>query len=176
MYGHGGDHCNRRAACMVCAGHHHTNECPLNNSEKMPAVFTCFNCKKYGRDRTDHSANDVNCPLRALYLERRINATSKNSRTNTKQYNTANRGQQSRFPNNYNNNNQNIVPNNNSSSAYASGGPSYSACLREYNDLFNIDEKFTIFTSTLNDLQKCTSKIEQIQVVMSMVRYAYDLR
>lgn len=75
MYGHGGEHCHRSAACMICAGEHHTKDCPYNTNEKRPAVFSCFNCKKHGRERFDHSANDVNCPFRSLYLEARARAT-----------------------------------------------------------------------------------------------------
>lgn len=182
MYGHGGDHCHRRAACMFCANQHHTDSCPLYKNNKTPAVFTCFNCKKYGRDQTDHSANDINCPLRALYLERRANATSKNSRTNSTNLPSTARVHQTRYNSancNSQNSNNNSVNNNNNINHNNIGyvnGSSYAQCLRANSDLFNVDELFNIFVSTLNDLQKCTTKIEQIQVVMSMVRYAYGLR
>lgn len=43
MYGHGGEHCHRSAACMICAENHHvTYVCPFNTKEKRPAVFSCF--------------------------------------------------------------------------------------------------------------------------------------
>ena len=60
MYEHGGVQCHMSSACMICAESHHANACPFNVSEKRPAVFICFNCKKHGKDKTDHAANDVN--------------------------------------------------------------------------------------------------------------------
>ena len=56
---HGGEHCNRLPACMIRVNRHHTEDCPLRNKDKILAVFSCFNCKKHGIERTDHSANDV---------------------------------------------------------------------------------------------------------------------
>ena len=163
MYGHGGDHCHRQAACMICANQHHTSECPLNNKDKRPAVFTCFNCKKHGKERSDHSANDINCPLRAMYLQMRANASSKNInvKKNT-QSNTLNFNHQST---------NNRVINNNVFNSKVS----YADCLKTNNNLFNINDLFDIFMTTLEDLKKCTNKIQQIQVVMSMVKYAYEL-
>lgn len=167
MYGHGGENCHRIAACMVCANNHHTNDCPLNKSGRNPAVFTCFNCKKEGKERTDHSANDINCPFRASYLEKRTKATSNvlkrnNSARATTHANTTH------FSPSAQHNNQHLH-------SYVNGN-SYASCLRENNDLFSIDELFEIFMSALNDLQQCSTKVQQIQVVMSMVKYAHGLR
>lgn len=47
---------------------------------------------------------------------------------------------------------------------------------KTYLHLFSIDELFEIFMSALNDLQQCSTKVQQIQVVMSMVKYAHGLR
>lgn len=162
MYGHGGEHCNRLPACMICANQHHTKVCPLQNQEKMPAVFSCFNCKKNGKERTDHSANDINCPFRSLYLETRSKATRKNSRNHNNRQSS---------PQYFNNDVHTTNLNNNSNHNTLS----YANCVRGNNDLFNIDELFNIFTTALSDLQKCTTKIQQIQIVMSMVKYAYGL-
>lgn len=165
MYGHGGEHCHRQSACMICASTHHTGDCPLNKRDKKPAVFTCFNCKKEGKERTDHSANDINCPSRATYLEQRAKATM-GSRRNDNGRRAAQPNSQRRLsaPHHNNINMQSYV-----------NGNSYASQLRDNNNLFNIDELFQIFTSALNDLQNCTTKLQQIQVVMSMVKYAYEL-
>lgn len=172
MFGHGGEHCNRRPACMICANQHHTNECPFTTNDKRPAVFSCFNCKKHGKERFDHSANDVNCPLRSLYLETRERATTKNSQrfgkhqlNNNFQYNTAD------FPavnNQTNNNNTNYSYRPNMSVSYANQ-------LKSNNDLFTVDELFNIFTAAMEDLQRCSSKVQQIKIVMSMLKYAHGL-
>ncbi|XP_059221648.1 uncharacterized protein LOC131996199 [Stomoxys calcitrans] len=162
MYGHGGEHCHRLPACMICANQHHTNQCPLNNNNKRPAVFTCFNCKKHGKERTVHSANDINCPLRAHYLEARANATSRNVRHLTVVKSTHQPNIQPTNSVSFNNN-------------HLSNSGSYAGCMRSNNSLFSINDLFEIFTSTLEDLKRCTSKIEQMQVVMSMVYELYEL-
>lgn len=165
MFGHGGEHCNRLSACMMCANQHHTNDCPLRNQDKTPAAFSCFNCKKHGKERTDHSANDVNCPLRSLYLETRSKATSQNTRRHNNNQQTSPRFSNTDIP----------IPNHNNN--YTSRNmTSYADCVRDNNNLFSIDDLFNIFTTALADLQQCTTKTQQIQVVMSMVKYAYDLR
>lgn len=165
MYGHGGDHCNRSSVCMYCAKQHHTNDCPLLLQEKSPAAFSCFNCKKHGKERTDHSANDVKCPMRALYLETRAKATTKNprGRSNNNQQHT----QRLNYTDQTINNQRNInIPHN---------VLSYADCTSGRHDLFSIDELFNIFTTALADLKQCTNKIQQIHVVMSMVKHAYGL-
>lgn len=169
MYGHGGEHCNRRAACMICANYHHTNQCPFNNNEKKPAVFSCFNCKKNGRERIDHSANDINCPYRSLYLESRERATSKNRPKNRQNQQNSFNYNMNEFPHLNNHMNQNVNHANNSRTHI-----SYANQLKSDN-LFNIDDLFEIFIRATEDLRKCTTKAQQIQVVMSMVKYAYEL-
>lgn len=170
MYGHGGEHCNRQPACMTCAKPHFTNDCPLTKDNKRPAAFSCFNCKKHGKERSDHSANDVKCPLRALYLEIRTNATNRQSKRVNK---THLRSHSSNVP-------LNAQPNENSSSNAGNSrnnGRSYAGVSREVNnDLFNIDQLFNIFTSALDELSRCTTKVQQIQVVMSLLKYAHDIK
>lgn len=172
MYGHGGEHCNRRPACMMCANQHHTNDCPFNKNDKRPAVFTCFNCKKFGRERTDHSANDINCPLRAHYLEVREKATSKQPRRAA----TTLRNLHSQTNEHAKHTTSKISITNHHQ--LNEDPRSYAAQVKNYNhnDLFNIDELFNIFTSALDELSKCTTKVQQIYVVMSMVKRAYDIK
>lgn len=167
MYGHGGEHCNRKPACMTCANNHLTSDCPYTKNNKRPAAFSCFNCKKHGNERTDHSANDLKCPLRALYLEIRSNATNRQPKRAHK------RSYSSNVP-------LNTQTNRNSSHSFGNSqydGRSYAGVAREANnDLFNIDQLFNIFTSSLDELSRCTTKIQQIQVVMSLLKYAYDIK
>lgn len=165
MYGHGGEHCNRLPACMMCANQHHTKDCPFLQKDKAPAAFSCFNCKKHGNERTDHSANDMNCPLRSIYLETRAKATKQNSRSHNNNQLSSPRQNNTELPRNSNNNINS--PRNNLS---------YADCAIGRNDLFSIDDLFNIFTTALGDLQQCTTRVQQIQVVMAMVKYAYGLR
>lgn len=171
MYGHGGEHCNRKSACMICANQHHTKDCPFNKNDKRPVAFSCFNCKKNGEERTDHSANDVNCPLRTIYLEARARASSYNQhkrsvprRQNSYVNNLAD------YPTLNKTNTRNVINQRVNERSYAEQIKSNT------NDLFSVDELFDIFTSALDELSKCTSKVQQIQVVMSMVKYAYDFK
>lgn len=179
MYGHGGEHCQRKAACMICAQLHHTSECPFNTNEKRPVVFTCFNCKKHGKERSDHSANDINCPLRSLYLETRARVTSKPQSNRQQQQQQQNSFQLNggEFPNlrNNNTNHNNIENSNNTNNRRIYNNTSYANQLKTGNDLFSTDELFEIFTTAMDDLQRCTSKVQQIKVVMSMVKYAHGL-
>lgn len=167
MYGHGGEHCHRQPACMICAQQHHSSDCPLTKQQKSPAVFSCFNCKKHGYDRTDHSANDIHCPLRSQYLETRAKVTNRNSRRNYAKQQSATQFSNAMSTNKENN--VNTVHNINN-------GLSYAQQLRARNDLFSVEELFDIFMTALDDLQRCTTKVQQVQVVMSMVKYAYGLR
>lgn len=168
MHGHGGDHCNRKSNCMTCAKAHRTDECPLTKDNKRPHVFSCFNCIKAGQPRSDHAANDVNCPMRQKYIEIRQKVTA-----NQRNRHTVVRPRQARTSANINNTHH-VSPllanNNNNSTTYAS------AVRNECPNLFNIDELFNIFSSSLDDLCRCTSKVQQIQIVMSLLRYAYDLK
>lgn len=166
MYGHGGDHCNRASACMLCANQHHTKDCPLMAHEKSPAAFSCFNCKKHGKERTDHSANDLKCPMRALYLETRAKATTRNPRGRI----NSNQQHARRIVS------ADQTMNHSSNVHTPQKALSYADCAGGRHDLFSIDELFNIFTTALADLQQCTTKIQQIHVVMSMVKYAYGLR
>lgn len=171
LYSHGGENCHHIAACMICANNHHTSECPLSKTEKRPAVFTCFNCKKEGKERTDHSANDVNCPLRVTYLEKRARPSTNMYKKSNNQRSTSNHVL---LPNP--SANAHFINQQTTAQSNYVNGNSYASCVRENNDLFSIDELFNIFMSTLSDLQKCSTKIQQIQVVMSMVKYAHGLR
>ncbi|XP_059220573.1 uncharacterized protein LOC131996983 [Stomoxys calcitrans] len=169
MYGHGGEHCNRRSACMICANNHPTDNCPFKKNDKRPAAFSCFNCKKYGNERTDHSANDINCPHRAHYLEIRERATNFRKRKSPPPRRTAHVPEQQTTTSRNPSNNFNSLRNERSS---------YAAHLRDnnQNDLFSIDELFDIFNSALSELSQCTNKVQQMYVVMSMVKHAYDIK
>lgn len=171
MYGHGGEHCNRKSACMICANQHKTDDCPLSKNDKRLVAFTCFNCKKNGETRFDHSANDINCPWRAHYLEARAKATTNNQ---TKRLS-------SRRMNSFVNNVSDYPAVNGTHTSVRASQyrhqNSYSQQLKSnHNDLFNIDELFNIFTSAMDELSKCTNKVQQIHVVMNMVKYAYDVK
>lgn len=165
MYGHGGDHCNRKPACMSCAKMHKTTECPLTKENKRLAVFSCFNCKQAGEQRSDHAANDINCPLRKRYLEIRQKVTTNHSK----------RAQIGR-PRNAHPHSHTYAAQQCTTSSQPSGHTYADAARKNDCDLFSIDELFNIFASALDDLSRCTNKVQQIQVVMSLLKYAHDIK
>lgn len=170
MYGHGGDHCSRKPACMICANDHLTSECHFNNSDKRPAAYSCFNCKKHGRERTDHSANDIHCPLRALYLEAREEASTRRQKKVPLRRRNSFVIQENEFPSLCREPANSVRFEGNRQRTYADS----IKCNK--NTLFSIDELFNIFTSSLEELEKCTTRAQQMQVVMSLVKYAYDIK
>lgn len=52
---------------------------------------------------------------------------------------------------------------------------SYANKLKSNNDLFSVDELFDIFTSAMEDLQRSSTKVQQIKVVMAVDKYAHGL-
>lgn len=176
MYGHGGQHCNRKVACMTCANNHNSTDCPFIKNNKKPAAFTCFNCKKYGKEKTDHSANDPNCPFRFLYLETRAQATKRQQKQNYPK-----RHQKQQQPN-YSYNESEYPAIHGHSNRERNYDRTYAQEARRNMDnnnkshLFRVDELFEIFLRAVNDLNKCTNKIQQMQVVMSLVKNAYDIK
>lgn len=166
MYGHGGAHCNRTAACMNCGESHLSKDCPFTQNQKVPAVFKCFNCVKHKRDRTDHSANDVNCPFRQLYIKSRTNVTSNHrnriSRTGNYIF------EESGFPK---------LDTSHTPTNFQSSRVSYADQLRfskrdePSSNLFDSEELFKIFTQAIGELSACKNKWEQMNVIMSLLKY-----
>lgn len=53
--------------------------------------------------------------------------------------------------------------------------PTYSDQLRLNNNqeqMYSFEELFQIFTTSASELARCTTKLEQIQVIMSLLKYA----
>lgn len=179
MFGHGGEHCFRTPACMICANNHHTDKCPFKINDKKPAAFSCFNCKKFGKERTDHSANDISCPLRAHYLEIRANATSKKPKRVAIHRSSANQVREDHQNPTRRNINTNFGHDHRSYAAQLINNSSNnnSNCNNNINNsLFNIDELFNIFTTALDELSQCTTKSQQMYVIMSLIKHAYEFK
>lgn len=194
MYGHGGDHCNRNSACMACANQHNVNDCPFLKNNKKPATFTCFNCKKHGNEKSDHAANDINCPFRSIYLETRTRVTNRQQKRVRNSAQSGRNFNQSEYPalnqnnnsNNSNNNNtvssvqqqltysQQLQRNNNSNSQNNNSNTNQQRTSTD--SLFSINDLFGIFMSAVGDLQKCSTKLQQVQVVVNLIKHAYDFK
>ena len=159
MYGHGGDNCNRKMACMICASDQHIKrDCPYNKVESKVNV-KCFNCVRANRP-ANHRANAVNCPSRAEYLVIRQNIQNKNRHIRDSSVLNIGENFTARMPQSFT---RAPTPNEN-------GRPTYAAVAG--NDLYSIEELFNIFQRSLSKLRQCTSKDQQLEVVASLLQYA----
>lgn len=175
MYGHGARNCYRTNICIACGANHDYSTCPINKTTQMgPAAYKCFNCIKKNLKNINHRADDPRCPCRKEYLLIRQNVSNKNRYVP--------RLQPSEFFQNNTDDFPHVSGNLNPRPMHPSTGAikkSYTDALRMSNqqdfnrgDLFSIDELFSIFTAAVNDLRNCNSKAEQLNVIMSMLKYA----
>lgn len=175
MYGHGARNCFRKNICIACGGDHDVANCQVNKTPQgSPAAYKCFNCVKKNLKNSNHRADDPRCPSRKEYLTIRENMQNKaRSIQNRCVRNLFEEAPEDlpQMPTS-----ANFLPADNSN-----GSPriSYANTTRESNrqpntcgDLYSIDELFQIFTGAISDLRKCTTKIEQLNVIMSMLKYA----
>lgn len=170
MYGHGTSFCNRKQYCIICANQHHINNCPFKDAENIDSVAVrCYNC--FSRNLSaNHRADDINCPSRINYLNiknkfnQSIQRKTINPKTNFNLNDNqtfpqlpnqirVNPNQYGKFKNDATFANQ--IKNNN----------------QNQDDLFSIPELFKIFSNAVSQLKKCSSKLDQIQVIASLLQY-----
>lgn len=183
MYGHGASTCNRYAACLLCAGNHLSKNCTLPNTDNP--VFKCYNCISANLPH-DHKATDIGCPFRAKYELARNNAKAKNiNKPSTKPQNSSG-PYKSKYV---------IAPTpppltkTFASQASTSSQPSQARTQRqtssssqytqqtrnqnnsdESNNLFSMDELTDILLNSIDELQKCNSKLDQLRVIANILR------
>lgn len=201
MYGHGASSCNRFLVCLLCCGKHEAKDCPQSKAE-TPAYrcFNCVSAKiphehkandpncpfraKYelarnaAKNKTkptkqSHTPNNQQFknaapppPMKvsfASHFRQQSHAQSTHStastpkqaassstqqHSQTQSQSTPHRQQQpKRQPNQHQQENVN-------------------------NDLFTFNEIADILFNSIEDLQKCTSKLEQMRVIANMLRHA----
>lgn len=164
LYGHGTENCHRQQICFLCSSiTHDTSYCPMNNSTGGK-IFKCFNCVAKGLPDFAHRADDPQCPSRTMYIEARLNATQRSS---TKQ---------SRFTESMFTNSQpkqqptNLQTVNSLQAPPIIGNRTYADQLKPH--LFSMDELFTIFQNATVELKKCTTKLDQLSIIVSLLKYA----
>lgn len=177
MYGHGANHCHRKASCLLCSRDHVAKNCPfvaVGNQNAQP-VYKCTNCIKNKLPNTNHRANDDDCPSRQKYLEFKtknrsgarseIKSTVKNNNirttTKTKTYTQAPAPPPLRqsfasvmSPTNNSNVNNSHTPTN------TNGDDS----------LWTFEEISNIMLNCLNDLAKCQNKVDQMKVIVNLLQ------
>lgn len=197
MYGHGISSCNRYTVCMLCAGTHLTKDCTVNNNNNPNTIFQCFNCKS-AKLPHNHKANATDCPFRQKYELARNNA--RNKTTSNKRLNpnaprfapapsppplrssfadSMRTSAQSSFRSQ--SNTATTTANNTQSQARTNTGtrsshiPSYSNDNdrpNENNNIWSFEEVSNILFTSIERLQQCQTKFEQLKVIADLLSHA----
>lgn len=185
MYGHGISSCNRFAVCMLCSGNHTTTECNVITPSTTNPTFKCFNCE-CANIKHDHKANDPNCPFRAKYELSRDNARNKHKqKPSSNRRNTFNANDKVSSVHRFvlapaplpqyasyasvTQAQNNIQPNIDNRSKQQHTHTSNS---NSNNDLWSISEVTSLLLSSINELNKCTSKLDQLKVIANLLQHA----
>lgn len=167
MYGHGIAACFRKPKCSLCGGDHVTKECSFQIESNDQRVYKCHYCRA-NKLPHNHSANDPQCPARLKYIEIKTRAIKKNDRTVEKQFIPANNA----FPP--------LPPPPLTRSFADSARTQHETQNRRTNNNANAGELFTfaeisnIMLNCVNDLQKCTCKLDQLKVIANLLSHALD--
>lgn len=170
MYGHGGRNCHRTSACATCGGNGHTNiDCPLKDKDPETILVKCFNCLHKGLKEINHRANDRSCPSRQEYVNIRTKMSNKNNRNPVAPSNNYQFDERD-FPATIGN--SNAPPQNH----FIPNQGTYSSQFKkpQRDSLFDMNELFEIFTSAINELESCTSKLQQMKVLAKLLKHATD--
>jgi hypothetical protein len=199
-YGHAQRSCFRYIVCMLCAGEHLTSACTVHKKgENTNNAFTCYNCKSANLSH-NHKANDVKCPFRAKYEMARNNMRNKttpsqHTQTNTARYTqapsppplrssyadsmrTATSSSSRTYTNAAaTNNTQSQARTHTNTGARSNNIPSYSNnnnidSANVNNNLWSFDECANILFDSIERLQKCTTKMEQLLVITDLLKHA----
>lgn len=180
-YGHGQSHCKRPPICILCASRTHSIDCcPFKDRMNDLVAFKCCNCT-VNKKRSDHRADDPNCPSRIEYLSIRQKITLRNQ---NREKTVPNINQRSfeldslQFPHPTKSScTQNPVILQRPQSRATEQPQTFAECLKssdQQNDMFSIDEMFNIFTTHLDMIQNCKSKNDQIRVIASLLQHAIN--
>lgn len=174
MYGHGARNCGRKAVCFHCASNEHdTKTCPLKqdiSSHESNIVYKCHYCISHGLLPMNHRANDKSCPGRQRYVD--IKQVSNSSRRGapvpTRQNLPKQHIGQHDLPRRVVQPGvsfSNVLTGNVTADNNTNGGS-------ESESLFNTAELFNIFSKAINDMRKCKNKLDQLQVIASLLSHA----
>lgn len=188
MYGHGASSCNRFAVCMICSGGHLTAECTLKPTEGKNPIYKCFNCASNEGMDHNHKANDASCPFRAKYERARANAkernnNSKSTNTNTQTPKSARRYVLAPKPTPLRTTFASALktPQRNARAqqipVYTT--PKYTQASTNSNientnndELWSIAEVTDLLFNSINELNQCKTKLDQLKIITNLLRYA----
>lgn len=187
MYGHGASTCNRYIACLLCSGAHETKLCPQQSAQSP--VYKCYNCFSANLNH-NHKATDPDCPFRSKYELARNNMREKSKR-NTLNQTIASSGPHKQkyiiaptpapltvsFASQLASSSRSAAhahpqrqQQTQSSSPFVSSHSQRTFSNNNSNGLFTIEELTDILFNSINELEKCTSKFDQLRVITNILR------
>lgn len=174
MFGHGVSACYRNTKCLFCGEDHDSKSCTFDEKNNNQRIFKCHNCKQSNLPH-NHKANDLQCPSRLKYIEIKSNVNRKdnrNAKPNSIPYTHTN----SAFPPLP----QRAPPPLTHTFAEAAkprkqqnGHTQHASNHSSENGLFSFAEISEIMLNCVNDLARCTSKLDQLRVIANMLNNAF---
>lgn len=193
LYGHGSKNCNLPPRCLLCAGSHSKSNCPASKKDQ----FTPRCCLCNG----SHQSNHVECPKRTSYITMRLETSGRYKQHQTPNRNTASHQASSNTQPQQNNVNRPNAwsslfknfsqpppssspppppPAHNLSNLHQSPANTTGSSHQQHqqnNDLFTMEELINISNELINELSKCTTKIQQFQVVNQLaIKFVFGNR
>lgn len=176
MYGHGSENCHRGTICLFCASiEHSSKDCKLsaNKAENNDGgnsnpniIFKCFNCSNK-KLPSNHRANDLKCPFRNEYLKLRNTINNRNMQYTQPKIGRAFTPEPHQFPPL-----SNRIPPQNSFATHTHTYAQQVKLPHTSEDLFTTSELLQIFTGAVTKLKQCTTKLDQITIIASLLEYA----
>lgn len=174
MYGHGTQNCYRKPTCSLCASNaHNQTNCPLKNMDKdTTPIYKCSYCINNNITPVNHRASDASCPGRSIYTESRKRSTmlQRNIKPTETKFRTSDKKVYVDAP---------IPPPlTQTFSSVITGATGHAT--RDENDtsshpndsLFSTADLLQIFTSAINRIKNCRTKLDQIQVIADLISHA----
>lgn len=169
MYGHGISACDRKPVCTLCGDGHEAKDCEFGKPENSEqCTFKCFNCKK-NKLQFNHKATDPQCPSRQKYIEIRSAANTKKVRPSQQYQHSASNFPPLRTtlaapnPPPLTHSFANVAKNRTQQQA------THNTQLVGDNDLLSFSEISNILFNCIGELEKCTSKYDQLRVIANLL-------
>lgn len=179
MYGHGTQNCHRKPICSMCASSdHNQSNCPLKNLDKESSpVYKCSYCASKNITPMNHRASDPNCPGRRAYTDLRKQSVNQQNAKRKPIQSVASQPNKLMFVNA-----PAPVPLTSTFSSIVSNIQKDNNHVRNDIDdkngdhhsesLFSTSELLQIFTNAIGQIRNCRTKLDQIQVIASLISHA----
>ncbi len=179
MYGHGTQNCHRKPICNLCASSdHNQSNCPLRSLDKDSSpVYKCSYCARNNYTPINHRASDPNCPGRRAYTDSRKQSANHQNAKRQPIQSTESQPKKRTFidapaPVPLTSTFSNIVSNIQKDSNHARNDTDDKNGEHQSESLFSTSELLQIFTNAIGQIRNCRTKLDQIQVIASLISHA----